>query len=186
MKLRLRQYKPCDADSIVSWIKDEDALRKWSSDRFGDFPITSEDINNKYFNNNGDCTEEDNFYPMTAFDESGAVGHFIMRYLNGDNKILRFGWIIVDASKRGKKYGQKMLSLGLKYAFEILKVDKVTIGVIEHNIPAYKCYLSTGFRKSEDLEDSFETINGEQWKIVELEITKEEFFRINTLLHSGE
>lgn len=48
MKLRLRQYKPCDADSIVSWIKDEEALRKWSSDRFGDFPITSEDINNKY------------------------------------------------------------------------------------------------------------------------------------------
>lgn len=34
MKLRLRQYKSCDADSIVSWIKDEDTLRKWCSDRF--------------------------------------------------------------------------------------------------------------------------------------------------------
>ena len=34
MKLRLRQYKTCDADSIVNWIKDEDALRKWSSDIF--------------------------------------------------------------------------------------------------------------------------------------------------------
>ena len=54
MQLRLRQYKPCDADSIVSWIKDEEALRKWSADRFGDFPVTSEDINNKYYENNGD------------------------------------------------------------------------------------------------------------------------------------
>ena len=34
MKLRLRQYKSCDADSIVSWIKDEDTLRKWRSDGF--------------------------------------------------------------------------------------------------------------------------------------------------------
>ena len=184
--IRLRPYKPCDAQKIASWCRNEQAFLFWGGLRFGSFPVSAETINQKYLDNNGDCAEEDNFYPMTAFDESGAVGHFIMRYLNGDNKILRFGWIIVDASKRGKKYGQKMLSLGLKYAFEILKVDKVTIGVIEHNIPAHKCYLSTGFRKSEDLEDSFETINGEQWKIVELEITKEEFFRINTLLHSGE
>lgn len=52
MGLRIRQYKPCDAEHIVSWIKDEEALRKWSSDRFGEFPITSEDINNKYLDNN--------------------------------------------------------------------------------------------------------------------------------------
>ena len=29
MGLRLRQYKPCDAENIVSWIKDEETLRKW-------------------------------------------------------------------------------------------------------------------------------------------------------------
>ena len=29
MGLRIRQYKPCDAEQIVSWIKDEEALRKW-------------------------------------------------------------------------------------------------------------------------------------------------------------
>ena len=34
MELRLRHYKPCDAEYIINWIKDEDALRKWSSDRF--------------------------------------------------------------------------------------------------------------------------------------------------------
>ena len=54
-----------------------------------------------------------------------------MRDLRGDNKLLRFGWVIVDDTKRGKKYGQKMLTLGLEYAFEIMRVDKVTIGVIE-------------------------------------------------------
>ena len=54
MELRLRPYKPTDAEKIVSWIKDEEALRKWSSDRFGNFPITSDDINNKYLKNSGE------------------------------------------------------------------------------------------------------------------------------------
>ena len=113
MKLRLRQYKPCDADRIVSWIKDEEALRKWSADRFGDFPITSEDINNKYFNNNGDCIEDDNFYPVTAFDENGVVGHLILRYTDKEKKVIRFGFVIVDDSKRGMGYGRQMLTLAI-------------------------------------------------------------------------
>ena len=63
MSLQLRPYKPCDAEAIVRWIRDENALRLWSSDRFGDFPITAEDINRKYLLHNGDCAEPDNFYP---------------------------------------------------------------------------------------------------------------------------
>ena len=45
--LKLRPYKPSDAEAIVSWIKDERALRKWSSDRYGAYPIAAEDINYK-------------------------------------------------------------------------------------------------------------------------------------------
>lgn len=173
--IRLRPYKHCDAKSIVSWCKDEKTFLLWGGDHFGTFPISEDIMNQKYFDNNGDCTEKDNFYPVTAFDDDGIVGHFIMRYLHGDNRILRFGWVIVDDAKRGRKYGKKMLRLGLKYAFEIMRVDKVTIGVFENNNSAYQCYLSVGFHKSKDIADSFKDIQGEQWKIIELEISKEEF-----------
>lgn len=173
--IRLRPYKQCDAKYIVSWCKDKEIFELWGGERFGSFPISEDIMNDKYFNHNGDCVEQDNFYPVTAFDEQGIEGHFIMRFLHGDNRILRFGWVIVNNEKRGQKCGQKMLRLGLKYAFEILQVDKVTIGVFENNIPAYRCYLATGFHKSAEIEDSFEEVHGEQWKVVELEIAKEEF-----------
>ena len=101
--------------------------------------------------------------------------HFIMRYLHGDNKILRFGWVIVDDTKRGHKYGQNMLRLGLKYAFEIMQADVVTIGVFENNISAYKCYLSAGFHRSKDQPNVTENIHGESWKIIELELSKKEY-----------
>jgi RimJ/RimL family protein N-acetyltransferase len=173
--LRLRPYKKCDAKHIVMWCKDEETFLKWGGNHFGSFPINEDVMNNKYFNDNGDCLEEDNFYPMTAFDESGVVGHFIMRYLNGDYDILRFGWVIIDDSKRGMGYGKKMLSLGLKYAFDMLKVSKVTIGVFENNVSAYWCYKNVGFNEAVMNQDEYDMINGEKWKIIELEITKADY-----------
>lgn len=170
MSLRLRPYKPCDADSIISWIKDEKALRKWSSDRFGNFPITSEDINNKYLAKNGDCTEADNFYPFTAFDESGPVGHLILRYTDKEKKTIRFGFVIVDDAKRGKGYGKQMLVLAIKYAFDIFGAEKVTLGVFDHNAPAYHCYKATGFQ--ENGEERFCELFGETWRIIEMEINR--------------
>jgi len=169
-------YKKCDAKYINEWCKDEEIFLKWGGDHFGKFPITEDIINDKYFKHNGDCEEEDNFYPMTAFDEEGVVGHFIMRYLNGDNRILRFGWVIVDDSKRGMGYGKEMLSLGLQYAFDILKVGKVTIGVFENNVSAYRCYKAVGFQDVAMDEEIVVTIKEEKWKIIELEIT-EEYYR---------
>ena len=46
----------------------------WGGERFGNFPVSEDIINRKYFDNNGDCSEEDNFYPITALEDNRAVG----------------------------------------------------------------------------------------------------------------
>lgn len=170
--LRLRPYKNCDANTIITWCKDEVSFRRWSSDRWESFPITEYDMNKKYTEYNGDCNEMDNFYPMTAFDESGVVGHLIMRFTDKNKRILRFGFVIVDDSKRGMGYGKEMLQLALKYAFDILKVNKVTLGVFENNQPAYFCYKSVGFKDVQLDKPEYYYIMGESWKCLELEIER--------------
>ena len=50
--IRLRAYKPCDAKSIVSWCDNETVFNFWGGLHFGKYPITSEIINDKYFNKN--------------------------------------------------------------------------------------------------------------------------------------
>lgn len=172
-QLKLRPYKPSDAKTIVSWIKDERELRKWSSDRYGAYPITAEDINHKYMECNGDCVELDNFYPMTAVDEQGVVGHLILRYTDGAKKVIRIGFVIIDDSKRGMGYGKQMLQLAIRYAFEMLKAEKITLGVFENNPSAYHCYKASGFREASKGQDFFCEILGEKWKCIELEVTKE-------------
>lgn len=165
--LRLRPYKSGDAKYIEQWVQDRDIFLMWGGDRFGEFPISAQIIDDKYRLNNGDCAEPDNFYPWTAFtDEDGVVGHFIMRYLNGDNRVLRFGWVIVDNTIRGKGFGARMLRAGLKYAFEVLGVDVVTIGVYEDNVRAHRCYQKVGFRDRE-------IVTYEGRNIIEMEIKRD-------------
>ncbi len=167
--LRLRPYKSCDAETIEKWIRDEEVFNKWGGLLFGDFPISAKTIDDMYLLKNGRCEEPDNFYPWVAFDDKGnVVGHFIMRYLHGDRKILRFGWVIVDDHLRGKGYGKQMLSLGLKYAFEIMGADKVTIGVFENNEPAHRCYVGLGFQDKE-------IVQKEPWDVIEMEIFRQDY-----------
>lgn len=165
--LRLRQYKNCDAKNIVSWIKDEVEFRKWCADRYESYPITADDVNRHY----AAYSNADNFYEMTAFDESGVVGHLIMRFVDEEKTILRFGFVIVDDAKRGMGYGKEMLSLALRYAFDILKATKVTLGVFENNEPAYHCYKAAGFKDVESAEAEYFHILGEDWKCRELEMS---------------
>lgn len=166
--MRLRPYKSCDADHIASWLKDETIFLRWGGERFGSFPIDGATIDEKYSKNNGDCTEADNFYPWTFVDEDKPVGHFIMRYTGGDHRQLRFGWVVLDDTIRGKGYGKQMLTMGLKIAFEILNVDRVTIGVFENNDPAHYCYRKVGFVDTE-------VVKGEPWNVVEMEILREDY-----------
>ena len=171
--LRLRPYKSCDSEIIAQWIQDEDVFLKWGGDHFGEFPVSADTIDEMYRLKNGDCREPDNFYPWTAIDdENGVAGHFIMRYLHGDTRILRFGWVIVDNTVRGKGYGTEMLRAGLKYAFEILGADTVTIGVFENNDPARRCYRKVGFTETGTRKHG-------QWNIIEMEIKKAEYDAID-------
>ena len=167
--LRLRPYCDSDACEIVKWIGDERLFRLWSADRYDKWPVTAEDINRQYAGR----INSDAFFPMTAYDEEGIKGHLIIRFTDSEKKTARFGFVIVDSSVRGKGYGREMLLLAMKYAFEMLLVDKVTLGVFDVNEKAERCYRSVGFVRSEEQPgEKFSLNNGEMWTCIELEITK--------------
>ena len=169
-ELRLRPYIPSDAEVITSWIKSEEDQRKWSFDRYSKYPVTSKDMNEKYLDNNGDCDKADDFIPITAMEGDKIVGHMILRYPSADRKIIRFGFVIVDDIIRGKGYGKRMLELSIRYAFDILKARKITLGVFANNEPAYNCYKVAGFK--ENGETFYCECMGEQWKEIEMELSK--------------
>lgn len=68
-----------------------------------------------------------------------------------------------------------MLQHALRYAFDILRVDKVTLGVFENNPAAYRCYTSVGFKDVTSDTPEYYHVLGEDWKRLELEITRKEY-----------
>ena len=140
----LRDYRQDDAAVICTWLRTEEELYKWSADRFNKFPLTAEDIHDSYVPQ----IESGRFIPLTAESEDGRIlGHFIIRYpREDDDTTVRFGFVIVDPSQRGKGFGKEMLRLGIAYVREHLTAARIDLGVFANNKSARRCYGSLEFR----------------------------------------
>ena len=165
--LSLRPYKACDAEVITKWLKDEYAFLQWSADRYEKYPITPGDMN-AYYDRDKDSGR---IWGMTAFDGSEVVGHFTMRFPHEDNlSEIRLGFVIVDSQRRGKGYGRKMVSLAVRYAFDFVGVDKISLGVFENNRTAIRCYEACGFKRVQrETPESYRCM-GEVWNCIEMEL----------------
>lgn len=163
--MELRKYQTGDAHVIVKWLKNEYAFCQWSADRYDSYPITADDMNAYYSQYN-----DNELYKLTAVDEGEIIGHLTIRFIDDARKIARLGFVIVDDTKRGNGYGKQLVSSALKYAFDELKADKVTLGVFENNTPAIHCYLSCGFRIVEkEIIESYQCMD-EIWNCIEMEL----------------
>jgi RimJ/RimL family protein N-acetyltransferase len=155
----LRPFNINDAATILSWCKDNHAFRLWSADRYRDFPAKPEEMTEQY--------KGDNMYPLTAVVGDAIVGHILLRFPSEDKSVIRFGFVIVDDSKRGKGYGKLMLHLAVDYAKQELGAQKITLGVFCDNLSAVECYKSVGFHITG--ADAY-MIDGEEWKGYEMEL----------------
>lgn len=159
--IRIRPYKISDADTILSWCRDEKAFYQWTAGVIGAYPPSGTEF-----------AQLNKLMQFTAIDEKDVVGYFTARNPGETLEELRFGFVIVRPDKRGRGYGKAMIQLGIKYAFEIYGAKKVSLGVFENNPSAYYCYKAAGFR--DVVSDPVETyrIMGEEWKCKELMVEK--------------
>ena len=84
------------------------------------------------------------------------------------------GFIVVDPMERGKGYGREMVTLALRYAFSLLRVERVTLGVFTVNEAAHRCYLSVGFQ-DEELHRDYDSFDGEAWDYQDMAAFREDF-----------
>ena len=163
MSIGIRPYRSGDAESIIKWCKDEESFYKWSAGILGDYPITlkrfEESTSGRY--------DSRKFFPWVMFDGDDVIGYFIMRHPGDDMSEVRFGFVIVDPSRRGQGMGRKMLNLGIKFAFEVYGAKVITLGVFENNPNALRCYEAVGFKPYTG--ESFE-VNGNMWNCIEMKL----------------
>ena len=157
----IRTFKKEDAPIILRWIKNKTDLRKWSADRYRDYPATPDEMAQLY--------APDNMTPLTAEDENGnIIAHISIRIPDTTKpQAVRLGFVIVDESLRGKGYGKELIRQTIEYARKNLNATSISLGVFNNNPPALHCYESVGFRKI-----GLETYNidGDTWEVIEMNL----------------
>ena len=163
--MELALYQKEDAEYITSWIDNKEILYKWSADRIDKYPITASDLNAVYET----ISKIAKFIPLTFTENCFPVGHLIIRYPENNNAdLVRFGFIIISPTLRGKGNGKKMLNLAINYAKSNLKAKKITLGVFANNSNALNCYKAVGFRATGKIEKY--TIALGEWDCIEMEL----------------
>lgn len=168
MYIRLRPYKSSDAPFLISWVKDEKSAALWNAGTFT-FPLTEAQLE-RY---QAQYEQDREGFLMTALDDRGVpVGHIRMEKLNYEENSIWFGNIIVDDMRRGVGLGSSMLNCAFMYAFEVLKVNKITLGVFDTNEAARKCYERLGFSENGKVSE-YRIYKDEIWKRYDMELHKE-------------
>ena len=167
--MTLRPFNINDAPTILSWCKDKHAFRLWSADRYKEFPAQPDEMMEQY--------KGENMYPLTAVVEEEIIGHILLRFPSEDKSVIRFGFVIVDDSKRGKGYGKQMMQLAILKAKQdfgarnitlgVFDNNPITLGVFDNNPSAIHCYESVGFVVTGT--DTY-AIDGEEWTGKEMEL----------------
>lgn len=169
--LRLRPYKPGDAKYLTEWLRDERTVRLWQADRFS-YPLTGEQME-RYWD---DFLNDERAFIFLAVDEKGnPAGHFSFRGIDYEKNSAHLGFIVVNPLLRGKGYGREMVLLALRYAFDILRIGRVTLGVFTVNEPAYRCYRLIGFEDTK-IHRAHDLFQGERWDYQEMAVTRERFY----------
>ncbi len=161
--IRLRPYKPSDAHYLLKWQGDEYAFAQWCAYKFS-YPLTEEQLISYYHQQESD----EHAWIMSALDDDGTpVGHLLMRMADYQNESIHFGFIIIDPLLKGKGIGKEMVSLASSYAFDILKVNKITLSVFDNNPSAHNCYKAAGFEDVTYHESAF-AFEKDYWGIYDM------------------
>ena len=164
MSLTLRPYQPSDATVITSWLKSEYRMRQWCADRYERYPVTPEDMNRYYER----YIDGQHSRALTMVDGIDIVGYITLRIPADDPAEQRLGFVIVDDSKRGRGLGKALVSMAVRYAFEMLRAMKVSLSVFENNTSAIHCYEAAGFHRIPLLETESYKCLDETWNCIEM------------------
>lgn len=160
--IRLRPFKRRDIEKLLPWLRDERVMAMWCA-RIFTYPLTREQMIARMEQRE----QADDEWVMAGVDTQGEViGHFCI-WADYQKNSAHLGMIVVDDAKRGRGLGRQMVELAVKYAFDILHVSKVTLGVFDCNSQAHACYQKVGFRDDRIEEHAME-YHGEIWSRIHM------------------
>jgi RimJ/RimL family protein N-acetyltransferase len=95
------------------------------------------------------------YFAIETINENRLIGYFRLKDINLINKLAWLSIVIGASDSRGKGFGQESMELGLRYASDYLNLRKLSLEVLNINIPAIKLYEKLGFEHEGTMKNHF-------------------------------
>lgn len=102
------------------------------------------------------------------------IGRSVLFNINHIDRRAMFGILIGEKEFWGKGYGQEATRLTLDYAFNLLNLNSVMLGVFDFNQRGIQAYRRVGFKEI-GRQRQFRIIAGQKYDLVLMDILAEEF-----------
>lgn len=171
--LKLEPFSPNDFQQLIDWIPNSSFALQWGGPAFT-YPLTIEQLED-YLKDSNEVNASKYVFKAVEQSTNNVIGHISIGNIDRINESARIGKVLIGSSNsRGKGYGTQIMLAALKFAFEELKLHKVTLGVFDFNTSAIKCYEKVGFKQEGILRDARK--NGDEyWNLIEMGILENEW-----------
>jgi RimJ/RimL family protein N-acetyltransferase len=172
--IALRPMQASDInDRYLSWLNDRKVTEYMET---GIFPSSLDDL--KGFYKKMSQSKNDVMFTIITRKGSVHIGNIKLGGINWIHRYADLGIMVGDKKYWGKGYGTEACRLMLEYAFNVLNLNKVILGVYAPHQSAIKAYQKAGFR----MEGRYKKIYNCRGKFVDkicMGILKSEFTEKN-------
>ena len=152
-KLVLREFIPIldeEFDRYVDWLRTFDNVKYIGRPEYF---LSIDKMSIYEYVNNLAHSRTDSFFKV--YEGAVFIGTFKVGHINWETRSADMGIMIVDSSRKGKGLSIRIMKIGMKYAFNILGLRKLTGGLLSGNVAMQKCFEKCGFKKAYVKKDTY-------------------------------
>jgi [ribosomal protein S5]-alanine N-acetyltransferase len=142
-KIYLRAVEPSDVtDAYLSWLHDEETVRFLES---GIYPVTRAQLERYVLEASPSATSV--HFAICLQEDDRHVGNVKLAPIHPVHRSAVFGILLGEKDVWGKGVATDAVRCAVKYAFDTLNLERVSLGVISTHDAAIRVYEKVGFRR---------------------------------------
>lgn len=166
----LQELHVDDASKIAEWLHDLEVTLPLGDEAYR--VVTAETIRDDI-----EKAPERSGYRAFAIVQNEnycRIGRCVLVDIDYINRNAKIGIFIGDKQHWNRGYGREALRLALDYAFNLLNLNSVMLGVLAFNVRAIRCYKQVGFKEIGRVRER-RIIGEERYDVIWMDILAKEF-----------
>jgi len=170
--IRLQDFSENDFNQLIHAIPDARFLLQWAGPKYT-YPLDIAQLKNTLEKTDGAQLSFKVFKAIKA-DSPAAIGHIQLMDIDYNNSSCILGRVLVFSEFRGTGLAKELVNCAVEYAFLILGLQKITLGVFDFNQSAIATYQKIGFVEYQ-FNEGVRQFQNENWNVIKMKLYKNQW-----------